>query len=86
MECLKQFEINKIGLLNEHVKLPKKFYTCKWYIQKPYFTWNSFRPISCLIYIVNKYPIFNLNKMMLLNEDIGCFQHMFFKDMFKSCH
>ncbi len=40
--------------------------------KKPYFTQNSFEPFSCLIYIVNKYPIFNVNKMMFLNKDIGC--------------
>jgi hypothetical protein len=32
MEYLKQFEMNKIGLFNKHMKLPKKVYTCKWYI------------------------------------------------------
>jgi hypothetical protein len=37
MEYLKQFEMNKIGLFNEHVKLPKKVYTCKWYIQETIF-------------------------------------------------
>jgi len=29
MEYFKQFEMNKIGLFNEHVKLPKNVYTCK---------------------------------------------------------
>jgi len=28
MEDLKQCEMNKIGLFNKHVKIPKKFYTC----------------------------------------------------------
>jgi hypothetical protein len=42
MECLKQFEINKIGLFNEHVKLLKKAYTCKWYIQKTIFQLEFF--------------------------------------------
>jgi hypothetical protein len=37
MEYLKQFEINKIGLLNEHVKLLKNANTCKWYIQETIF-------------------------------------------------
>jgi hypothetical protein len=37
MEYLKQFEMNKIGLFNKHVKLPKKVYTCKWYIPKTIF-------------------------------------------------
>ncbi len=62
MECLKQFEMNKIGLFNEHVNGTFK---------KPYFTWNFFRPFSCW-YIINKFPIFNVNKMML-NKDISYF-------------
>jgi hypothetical protein len=37
MEYLKQFEMNKIGLFNKHVKLPKKVYTCKWHIQETTF-------------------------------------------------
>ncbi len=54
--------------------------------KKAYFTWNSFRPFSCLIYIIKKYPTFNVNKMMSLNKDIGCFQLLFLKYMFKYCH
>jgi len=37
MEYFKQFEMNKIGLFSKHVKLPKKVYTCKWYIQETTF-------------------------------------------------
>jgi hypothetical protein len=86
MEYLKQFEMNKIGLFNKHVKLPKKVYTCKWYIQENTFDLEFFKTIFMFdIYIINKYLIFNVNKMML-NKGIGCFQHLFVKDMFQSCH
>ncbi len=42
MEYFKQFEMNKIGLLYKHIKLPKKVYTCKWYIQQTMFHLESF--------------------------------------------
>ncbi len=46
MEYLKQFETNKIGLFNKHVKLPKRFIHVNGTFKKPYFTWNSFKPFS----------------------------------------
>jgi hypothetical protein len=58
----------------------KRFIHVNGTFKKPYFTWNYFRPFSCW-YIINKFPIFNVNKMML-NKDIDCFQHLFLKNMF----
>jgi hypothetical protein len=37
MQYLKQFEMNKTRLFNEHVKLPRKVYMRKWYIQETIF-------------------------------------------------
>jgi hypothetical protein len=45
MEYLKQFEMNKIRLFNKHVKLPKKVYTSKWYIQETIFNLEFFSTI-----------------------------------------
>jgi hypothetical protein len=47
MEHSKQFEINKIGLFNEYVKLPTKVLHVNGTFKKSYFTWNSFKPFSC---------------------------------------
>jgi hypothetical protein len=58
MEYLKQFEMNKIELFNKHVKLPKKVYTCNGTFKKPYFTWNYFKPFSCLIHISQQISYF----------------------------
>jgi hypothetical protein len=53
MEYIKQFEMNKIGSINMS-KFLKRFIHVNGTFKKPYFTWNSFRPFSCLIYIVKK--------------------------------